>query len=128
MKGYCLDTYNEITPTATATMLAKEDYLTETHTIQISSCHAPTLVSFTVEHILETFLEAEHLLPPNTYGKFESDYYTRIRISTENRPIELPDKDNTLLSDYATVVGKTSTQELNTTTNTLQMKHEYTNA
>ena len=110
MKGYCLDTYNEITPTATATMLAKEDYLTETHTIQISSCHTPALVPFTVRHILETFFEAEHLLPPNTYGKFEPDYHTRIRISTENRQIELPDKDNTPLSDYATVVGKTSTR------------------
>ena len=110
MKEYCLDTYNEITHTATATMLAKEDYLTETNMIQISFCHRSASMSFREQNTLERLCEPEHLLPPNTYGKFEPYYHTRIRISTENRQIELPDKDNTLLSDYATVVGKTSTR------------------
>ena len=39
MTEYFPDTYNEIIHSTTASMLQEEDYLQETHTIQISTCH-----------------------------------------------------------------------------------------
>ena len=88
-------------------MLAEEDYLTETSTIQIFSCHRSASTCFRERDILKKFCEAKHLLSLNTYVKIESDYYTRIRTSIENIPVKLPDMDKTLLSDHTTVIGKT---------------------
>ena len=87
MKEYFLDTYNEITHTTIATVLAEEDYLTETNMIQISFCHRSASMSFREQNTLDKLCEPEHLLPPNTCVKFEPDYHTRIRISIENIPV-----------------------------------------
>ena len=87
MKEYFLDTYNEITHTTIATVLAEKDYLTETNMIQISFCHRSASMSFREQNTLERLCEPEHLLPPNTYVKFEPDYHTRIRISIKNIPV-----------------------------------------
>ena len=99
--------HNEITHSNIATMLAEEDYLTETPMIQIFSCHRSASTCFTEPDILKKFCEAKHLLSLNTYVKIEPDYHTRIRTSIENIPVKLPDKDKTLLSDHTTVIGKT---------------------
>ena len=67
-------------------MLAEEDYLAETHTIQISTCHRFASICFTERQMLKEFCEAEHLQPPDIYVKFEPDYHTKIRISIGNIP------------------------------------------
>ena len=90
---YFPDTYNNITHTTIATMLAKEDNLSETHSIQISSCHRFSSICFTNREILLKFCDTELLLIPNTYVHLESDYHTRIVIPIENIPKELSDKE-----------------------------------
>ena len=97
------DDYYNTTHNTIAAMLEQEDYLEEITTIEISTCHRFASKWFTNREILETFCQNEHLLPPNTYVKFESDYQTKIRIS-----IELPDREvKKFLSQYKIVVGKT---------------------
>ena len=54
--------HNEITHSNIATMLAEEDYLTETPIIQIFSCHRSASTCFTEPDILKKFCEAKHLL------------------------------------------------------------------
>ena len=102
------DDYYNITHNTIAAMLEQEDYLEEITTIQISTCHRFVSIWFTNREILETFCQNEHLLLSNTYTKFEPDYQTKIRISIENIPIELPDREiKKFLSQYTIVVGKT---------------------
>ena len=86
----CIPRWNDVETVVSTSlqggMLAEEDYLAETHTIQISTCHRFTSICFTERQILKEFCESEHLLPPDIYVKFEPDYYTKIRISIENIP------------------------------------------
>ena len=61
-----------------------------------------------IRKTLLKFCNTEHQLLPNTYVHFEPDYHDKIRISIENIPIELPDREvKTFLSEYATPIGKT---------------------
>ena len=95
------DDYYNITHTTIAAMLEKENYLEEIIAIQISTCHRFASICFTNREILETFYQNEHLLLPNIYVKFETDYQTRIRISIENIPIELSNREvKKFLSQY----------------------------
>ena len=73
-------------------MLQEKDCPQVTHTIQISTRHKYASICFSERYILEAFSKTKHLLT-DTYVKFEPDYNTRIRISIENLPIELPDKE-----------------------------------
>ena len=59
MNEYLPGTYNEITHTTIATMLAEEDYLTKTRTIQISTCHRFASICFTERQILDKFCQTE---------------------------------------------------------------------
>ena len=107
MRERILDDYYNIAHNTIAAMLEQEDYLQEITTIQISTCHRFASICFTNREI-RNFCQNEHLLLPNIYVKFEPDYQTRIRISIENIPIELSDREvKKFLSQYTTVAGKT---------------------
>ena len=68
-------------------------------TLTQSTCHKYASVGFTEQQILEKLCKTEHLVI-DTYVKFEPHYLTRIRISIENVPNELPDKNvKTLLPE-----------------------------
>ena len=113
IKKYLPDNYNIIAHTTITTILAKEEYFTETHTIQISSCHRFASICFTNREILLKFYNTEHQLLTNTYVHFEADYHDKIQISMENVPIELPNREvKTFLSEYATPIGKTYYPEI----------------
>ena len=105
----CLpDNYYNITYETIAEFLHKEEWLAETDTIQISSCHRYASVCFTTRETLEHFCKWSYELLPDQYITPEPDYHNRIRISIENIPIELPDKEvKTFLSEYITITGKT---------------------
>ena len=105
---YLPEDFGVITHNIVAQMLAEEEYLEETHRIQISTCHTFIFIFFNTIDILLTFCETEHEILPNIHIQFEPDYHDKIRISIENIPIELPDKEvKTFLSQYAKPVGKT---------------------
>ena len=88
-------------------MLVNEGYMNNTHVIQISTCHRFASVCFDTRETVLAFTTAEHSLI-NTPTKFYPDYYQKKRISIENLPIELPDKEvKNFLSEYATLFGKT---------------------
>ena len=90
-----------------AEMLAKDGYINETHTIQISTCHRNASICFDTREVLLKFTNTEHLLL-NEQITFQPDHDDKIRVSIENLPIELPDKEvKTFLSKYITPVGKT---------------------
>ena len=71
-------------------MLSNENYLHETHTIQISTCKRFLSICFDTREILQ-FVDTDHLLTDIPII-FEPDYYDKIRISIENIHIELPDE------------------------------------
>ena len=97
-----------ITYTAIAEMLANEGFINETHTIPISACHRYTSICFETRETLLKFTNTEHLILPNNLITFQPDHNNKIRISIENLPIELPDKEvKTFLSKYTTPVRKT---------------------
>ena len=53
------------------------------------------------------FVDTDHLLADTTIT-LEPDYYDKFRISIENIPIELPDKEvKEFLSTYTKIIGKT---------------------
>ena len=57
---------------------------------------------------IRNFLPKRIFTIPNIYVKFEPEYQTRIRISIENRPIELCDSEvKKFLSQYTIIEGKT---------------------
>ena len=101
------DKYNDVTHVNIAEMLAKEGFLNDTHTIQISTCHRYASECFDTRDILLKFTSTEHSLLDHPII-FAPDYNDKTRISIENLPIELPDKEvKTFLSKYITPVGKT---------------------
>ena len=88
-------------------MLHEEDLLSETDTIQISTCHRYLSICFTRREILEGFCKSDHQTLSDIYVQFEPGYHTRQLISLENIPTELPDREvETFLSEYVTVLGK----------------------
>ena len=101
------DKYNDITHITVAEMLAKEGFLNDTHTIQISTCHRYASICFDTRDILLKFTSTKHsiLNSPIIFVPYHDD---KIRISIENLPTELPDKEvKTFLSKYITPIGKT---------------------
>ena len=101
------EAYQEITHSDIAKMLAKDGFINDIDTIQISTCHRFALICFDTRERLLNFTNTEHLLLDNPIT-FRPDHNDRIRISIENLPIELPDKEvKTFLSKYTTPVGKT---------------------
>ena len=93
-------------------MLSNENYLHETHTIQISTYKRFLSICFDWREILLQFVGTDHLLTdiPVT---FEPGYYDKIRIFIENIPIELPDQEvKKFLSTYTTTIGKTYYSEI----------------
>ena len=108
MKEHLPNDYNNITQDTIAAMLHNKELLSETDTIQISSCHRYASICFTNRDISGKFCESEHQILPDKYIYFEPDYYKRHRISIENIPIKLPDRElKTFLSEYVTIIGKT---------------------
>ena len=102
LKEYLPDQYYNITHETIAEMLANEGYINNVHTIQISTCHRFVSICFDTRDTLIT------LLLPNIPITFQPDHYEKKRISIENLPIELSDKeDKTFLSEYVTLIGKT---------------------
>ena len=100
--------YHDITHETIAELLHNEGILSKTDTIQISTCRRYASMCFTTREILEDFCKWEYELPPDQYVSFEPDYHSRIRISIENIPIELPDKEvRTFLSEFITIIGTT---------------------
>ena len=101
------EAYQEITHPDIAKMLAKDGFIDNVHTIQISTCHRFASICFDSRETLLKFTETEHLIIDNPVI-FQPDHDDKIRISIENLPIELPDKKvKTFLSEYTTPVGKT---------------------
>ena len=99
------DSYNNITHTTIAEMLANEGLVNETHTIQISTCHRYASVCFETRETLLKFTNTEHFILSDYPITFQPDHDDKICISIENLPIELP--ETTFLSKYTTPVGKT---------------------
>ena len=88
-------------------MLTNENYLHEIHTIQISTCKRLLSICFGTREILLKFVDTDHLLTDKPIT-FKPDYYSKIRISIENIPIELPDCEvKEFLSTYTKIIGKT---------------------
>ena len=103
---YLPENYHDITHNTVAQMLAEEQFIEEIHTIQISTCHKYTSICFNTRDMLITFCENQHEILPDTFIKFEPDYQEKIRISIENIPIELPNKDvKTFLAQFTQPVG-----------------------
>ena len=101
------DKYNDVTHVTIAEMLAKEGFLNDTHTTQISTCHRYASVCFDTRDILLKFTSTEHSIL-NSPIIFAPDHDDKICTSIENLPIELPDKEvKTFLSKYITPIGKT---------------------
>ena len=87
-------------------MLYEEGLIDEIDTKQISTCHRYASICFKTRELLLEFCNNEHLLLPDTPVLFSPDYHERIRISIENLPIELPDKEvKNFLSKYTTIIG-----------------------
>ena len=104
----CTQDYYQINHTTVAEMLYEENLLHEIDTIQISTCHRYISICFKTRELLLDFCEHEHTILTDTIAKFTPDYYDRNRISVENLPIELPDKDvKKFLSTYVQPIGKT---------------------
>ena len=84
--------YNDVTHITIAEMLAKEGFLNDTHTIQISTCHRYASICFDTRDILLKFTSTEHsiLNSPIIFAPYHDD---KIRISIENLTTELPDKE-----------------------------------
>ena len=74
-------------------MLYEEGLIDEIDTKQISTCHKYASICFKTRELLLEFCNNEHLLLPDTPVLFSPDYHERIRISIENLPIELSDKE-----------------------------------
>ena len=88
-------------------MLDEEDILHEIHTIQISACHRYASISFKTRELLLEFCKNKHLLH-DVPIIFSPDYHERIRVSSENLPIELPDTEvKNFLLIYAPPIGTT---------------------
>ena len=108
LKEYLPDQYHSITHKTIAEMLDNEGYIYEINTIQISTCHRFASLCFDTTETLLTFTNTEHLILPNISITFQLDYYEKKRISIENLPTRLPDKQvKTFLSQYTTLFGKT---------------------
>ena len=107
LKEYLPDEYHNITRNTIAEMLVNEGYMNKVHVIQVSACHKFASICFDTRETRLTFTNTEHSLS-NVPIKFYPDYYEKKRISIENLPIELPDKEvKTFLSKYVTLFGKT---------------------
>ena len=107
LKEYLPDEYHNITRNTIAEMMVNEGYMNNTHVIQISTCHRFASVYSDTRETLLTFTNTEHSLS-NIPIQFYPDSYEKKRISIENLPIELPDKEvKAFLSKYATLFGKT---------------------
>ena len=108
LKEYLPNSYYDITHTIIAQMLGNEDYMTKVHTTQISACKRFASICFDIRETLLSFTKIEHYLLPDTPLKFQPDFYDKTRISIENIPIELPDKDvKFFLSEHTKPIGKT---------------------
>ena len=108
LKEYLPDQYHSITHETIAEMVDNEGYINEINTIQISTRHRFASLCFDTTETLITFTNTEHLILPNISITFQPDYYEKKRISIENLPTGLPDKEvKTFLSQYATLFGKT---------------------
>ena len=77
------------------------------HTIQIYTCNRSLSIYVNTRKILLQLVDIDHSLA-DTLITLEPDYYDKMRLSIENRPIELPDKDvKEFLSTYTATIGKT---------------------
>ena len=107
LEKYLPDTYQQINHNTAAEMLENEHYVDLINTIQISTCNRLLSICFDTRAILLQFVDTDHLLA-DTPITFEPYYYEKFRISIENIPIELPDKEvKEFLSIYTTTIGKT---------------------
>ena len=129
LKEYLPDQYHSITHETIPEMLANEGYINEIHIIQMSKCHRFASLCFDTRERLLPFSNTGHLILPNISITFQLDYYEKKRMSIENLPIELPDKEvKTFLSQYATLFEKKHiNQEQNIKINTILPEIEYTN-
>ena len=108
LKEFFPEEYIHITRHTIVNMLITEGYMNEVHVIQISTCHRFTSICFDTRENLLTFTNTEHSLL-DIHITFYPNYYERRRISIENLPIELQDKEvKTFLSEYVTLIGKTN--------------------
>ena len=98
----------DITNTTIAQMLVNEDYMSNVHTIQIPTCKRFGPTCFDIRETLLNFTNTEHYILPDTPIKFHLDFYDKIRISIENIPTELPDKEvKSFLSECTKPIRKT---------------------
>ena len=98
----CTTNLKEYPPETIAEMPANEGYINEAHKVQILTCHR------SASPCPDTRETPPILIPPNIPATPQPHYYEKTKISIENLPIELRDKEvKTFLSQITTLFGKT---------------------